>query len=72
MNISRSIFNEAIHENLLDFEHECRHKYKVDSIVVITMKPIMNKLKEMFKIRDDVGIIHPSMMLFLIMSFLKG
>lgn len=41
------------------FELECIPKYKVNSLVAIITKPIVDKLKKMFEILDDIGIIHP-------------
>lgn len=34
-----------------------RAKYKVDSMVIITTKPIVDKMREMFEILKNIGII---------------
>lgn len=54
-----SFSNQDIPEDLLNFEHECRVEYKVDSMVVINTKSLVGKLREIFKIPNDFEIILP-------------
>lgn len=58
IDISKSVFDKAIPKDLSNFEPKCRLEYEVDSMVPITMKPIVDKLRDIFKILNDIeGII---------------
>lgn len=43
----------------MKYKPECRDEYEVDSMVAVTTKPMVHKLKEIFEIPIDIGIIIP-------------
>lgn len=41
------------------FDYEPSLGYEVDSLVAVNTKPMVHKLREIFKISDDIGVILP-------------
>lgn len=56
IDIYGSFFSEGILKDLPNFEPKCRFKYEVDSVIAVTTKSVMDKLREMFEIFDNIGI----------------